>query len=391
MEIIPQLALIIFLVFLNGFFVASEFAIVTVRRTRIDELVKKGSKPAKLVQKAIKNLDEYISAIQLGVTLSSLGLGWIGDSAISGLLSPYLSIFLPEKISTISSHTIGLGISFILITFVLIILGELVPKTIAYQKAEKTALLIAAPLTVFYTALKPFVLLLNYGSVLTLKLIGFKTSKKADIVHSEEEIKIILAQSAEEGAIEKEEAEMVLSVLKLGDTPVKKIMIPKNKVIAIEKETSLKQMIKIFQKNPHSRFPIYQGDIDHILGFIHVKDVYKNLFSHSKFETFREVYLNFLFKNRDRKLSKMGIIREIPKISENKKIDDAMILLRERRVHMAIVRDDNNKTIGIVTLEDLVESLVGEIHDEFEIPERGNAKSEKVKKITSFIKKKSKL
>lgn len=388
MEIIPQLALIILLVLLNGFFVASEFALVGVRKTRIDELAKNGNRSAKQVQKALNHLDTYISATQLGITLASLGLGWVGEPFLAHFFEPFFDKFLPTNLAFISSHGLAFTIAFSLITFLHIVLGELAPKSIALQKAEKTSLWIIRPLLIFTTIFKPFIYVLNGAGILVLKLIGFKAPSGHQLVHSEEEIKMILAQSAEEGAIEKKEAEMVYSVLKLGDTPVRKVMIPKSRVIAFEKETSLKQMIKIFQKHPHSRFPIYQSDFDHVLGFIHVKDVYKNLFSQSKFESFREVYLNFLFKNRERKLSKMGIIREIPKISENKKIDDAMILLREKRVHMALVKDEENKTAGIVTLEDLVESLVGEIHDEFEIPEYGNTRTEKVKKITSFIKRK---
>ncbi|MBP9716961.1 MAG: HlyC/CorC family transporter [Candidatus Levybacteria bacterium] len=388
MEIIPQLALIIFLVLLNGFFVASEFALVGVRKTRIDELAKKDNKSAKLVQKALNHLDTYISATQLGITLASLALGWVGEPFLAHFFEPFFDEFLPANLAFISSHGLAFAIAFSIITFLHIVLGELAPKSIALQKAEKTSLWVIRPLLIFTTAFKPFIYVLNGAGILVLKIIGFKAPSGHQLVHSEEEIKMILAQSAEEGAIEKQEAEMVYSVLKLGDTPVRKVMIPKSRVIAFEKDTSLKHMIKIFQKNPHSRFPIYQDDIDHILGFIHVKDVYKNLFSQSKFESFREVYLNFLFKNRERKLSKMGIIREVPKISENKKIDDAMILLREKRVHMAIVKDENNKTSGIVTLEDLVESLVGDIHDEFEIPENAKSKTEKVKKITSFIKRK---
>lgn len=388
MEIIPQLALIIFLVLLNGFFVASEFALVGVRKTRIDELAKKDNKSAKLVQKALNHLDTYISATQLGITLASLALGWVGEPFLAHFFEPFFDEFLPANLAFISSHGLAFAIAFSIITFLHIVLGELAPKSIALQKAEKTSLWVIRPLLIFTTAFKPFIYVLNGAGILVLKIIGFKAPSGHQLVHSEEEIKMILAQSAEEGAIEKQEAEMVYSVLKLGDTPVRKVMIPKSRVIAFEKDTSLKHMIKIFQKNPHSRFPIYEDDIDHILGFIHVKDVYKNLFSQNKFESFREVYLNFLFKNRERKLSKMGIIREVPKISENKKIDDAMILLREKRVHMAIVKDENNKTSGIVTLEDLVESLVGDIHDEFEIAEKGDSKTEKVKKITSFIKRK---
>ncbi len=387
MEIIPQLALIALLVFLNGFFVASEFALVAIRKTRIDELVKKGNKSAFLVQKALNDIETYISATQLGITLASLALGWVGEPFLAHFFEKYFSNFLSKNLAFISAHAAAFGVAFSIITFLHIVLGELAPKSIALQKAEKTSLLIIRPLILFAKIFKPFIFVLNGAGILVLKLVGFNAPSGHSLVHSEEEIKMILAESAQEGAIEKNEAEMVYSVLKLGDTPVSKIMIPRSKIISFEKGTELKNLIKVFQKHPHSRFPVFVEDIDNIIGFIHVKDVYKNLFTQSKFESFREIYLNFLTRNRDRKLSKMNIIREIPKISENKKIDDAMILLREKRVHMAIVKNDKNKTVGLITLEDLVESLVGDIKDEFEIPNYEEGKTKKVRKITSFIKK----
>ncbi|MBI4098344.1 MAG: HlyC/CorC family transporter [Candidatus Levybacteria bacterium] len=386
MDVIPQILLVILLVFLNGFFVASEFALVAVRKTRIDELVKAGNKSAKLVQKAVKNLDTFISATQLGITIASLGLGWVGEPVVSRLIEPFFEDFLPNGLASLSAHAISIAIAFSLITFLHIVLGELAPKSIALQRAERTSLLIIAPLSLFATIFKPFIFILNGAGILVLKLVGFKAPSRHSLVHSEEEIKIILAESAEEGAIEKEEAEMVMSVLKLGDTPVKRIMIPRSRIIAFEKDAPLKHVIKVSQKHPHSRFPVYNETIDNIVGFVHVKDVYRNLFSQGKFETFRQLYLHFLLRSKDRRLSNMGVIRQIPRISEMTKIDDAMILLRERRVHMAIVWDENKKTSGIITLEDLVESLVGDIHDEFETPREGQSGIEKVKKLTSFIK-----
>lgn len=387
MEIIPQIGLVILLVFLNGFFVASEFALVSVRKTRIDELVKQGNKSAKLVQHAIKDLDTYISATQLGITLASLGLGWIGEPFLAHFFEPIFDNYLPSNFAYISAHGLSFTIAFSLITFLHIVLGELAPKSIALQKAELTSLLIIAPLSLFATIFKPFIYVLNGAGILVLKIIGFKAPSGHQLVHSEEEIKMILAQSAEEGAIEKEEAEMVYSVLKLGDTPVKKIMIPRTRIVAFDKNTSLRQVIKASQTDTHSRFPVYDGSIDKIIGFIHIKDIYRNLLTQTKIEAVKDLYWHFLAKNKDKKLSQMGIIREIPKVLETKKIDDVLILMRERRIHMVVVKDEFNGTSGIVTLEDVVENLVGDIHDEFEIPEKGATKTEKIKKITSFIKK----
>lgn len=388
MEIFPQLALIILLVLLNGFFVASEFALVGVRKTRIDELAKKDNKSAKLVQKALVHLDTYISATQLGITLASLALGWVGEPFLAHFFEPFFEEYLPANLAFISSHGLAFTIAFSIITFLHIVLGELAPKSIALQKAEKTSLWVIRPLLLFTAIFKPFIYVLNGAGILVLKLVGFKAPSGHQLVHSEEEIKMILAQSAQEGAIEKKEAEMVLSVLKLGDTPVKKIMIPKSRIIAFERNETLRRVIKVSQKNPHSRFPVYDESIDKIVGFIHIKDIYRNLLTQTKIEAVKNLYWHFLTKGKDKKITQMGIIRDIPKILENKKIDDVLILMREKRVHVAVVKNEDNKTAGIVTLEDVVENLVGDINDEFDMPQNAKSKTEKVKKLTSFIKSK---
>lgn len=385
MEIIPQLTLIILLVFLNGFFVASEFALVAVRKTRIDELVKQGNKSAKLVQKAVDHLDTYISATQLGITLASLGLGWVGEPVIAHALEPHFQNILPSNLAFASAHGISIAIAFSIITFLHIVLGELAPKSIALQKAEKTSLFIIRPLGLFTTIFKPFIFVLNGAGILVLKLIGFKAPSGHSLVHSEEEIKIILAESAEEGAIEKEEAEMVLSALKLGDIIVKKIMVPKTRVIAFEKSTPIEKIIKITQKNPHSRFPVYNGSIDNIIGFVHIKDIYRELITETRHISIKDLYKTFLDRNRNKKLSELRIIRPIPRVSENRGVDDVMKFMREKRTHIAVARNEFGETSGIVTLEDIVEKLVGDIHDEFE--EVKKIEDSKIKIIKSLIKK----
>ncbi|MBI2621629.1 MAG: HlyC/CorC family transporter [Candidatus Levybacteria bacterium] len=386
MDVIPQLLFLIFLVFLNGFFVASEFALVGVRKTRIDELVKEGNQTAVLVQKSLKNLDTFISATQLGITIASLGLGWVGEPFLARLIEPSLQSFLPNGVVSLSAHGLSFAIAFSAITFLHIVLGELAPKSIALQRAEKTSFLIITPLSIFTTIFKPFIFILNGAGILVLKAIGFKAPSGHQLVHSEEEIKMILAQSAQEGAIEKEEAEMVYSVLRLGDTPVEKIMVPKERVIAFERSTPLKEVIKTLQQNPHSRFPIYERTIDNVVGFIHIKDVFRNLVSQPKIELIKDLYRTFVLRNRDKTLGELGIIRSLPKVFGSEKIDDVMLMMRARRIHMAAVRNEKGQTQGIVTLEDAVESLVGEIHDEFEILKEGQSGIEKVKKLTSFIK-----
>jgi putative hemolysin len=363
MEFIFQIGLVFLLVLLNGYFVASEFALVSVRKTRIDELVKQGNKPAKLVQKSIAHLDTFISATQLGITLASLALGWIGEPAIAHFLEPFFNHYFPGNMSVISANGFAIAIAFTTITFLHIVLGELVPKTIALQKAEITSLIIIAPLALFATVFKPFIWILNEAGSLVLKVVGFPAPSGHQLVHSEEEIKMILAQSVEEGALEKEEVEMVYSVFKFGDTPVKKVMIPRTKIIAIDKNTPISVVIKITRKYPHSRFPVYENTI---VGFVHVKDIYQNLISDSKIIFIRDFYRRFLRIKKGEKLTDLKIIRKIPHVKETERIDDILILLRKKRVHIAVVIDESGGTAGLVALEDVVENLVGEIKDEFD-------------------------
>lgn len=357
MEDIAQIGLVLILVLLNGFFVASEFALVAVRKTKIDELVKKGNTTAKFVQNALNNLDTFISATQLGITLASLALGWIGEPVIARLLEPLFHNFLPQEAALITSHGAAFIIAFSIITFLHIVLGELAPKSIALQKAELTSIWIITPLSIFATVFKPFIWVLNETGLLVLKIIGFPPPTGHQSIYSEEEIKMILAKSAEGGAIEKAEAEMVYSVLKFGDFPVKQIMIPRTKIIAFEIDTPLQKIIRIAEKNLHSRFPIFKGSIDNIVGFIHIKEVYKHAFSDSKLKLEEKIII-----------SQTKLIRGILQIPESRRMDDVLLDMRKKRVHIAIVNDEYGGTAGIVTLEDVLESLVGEIQDEFEAP-----------------------
>ena len=201
---------------------------------------------------------------------------------------------------------------------------------------------------------------------MVLKLVGFSAPSGHQLVHSEEEIKMILAQSAEEGAIEKQEAEMVYSVLRLGDTPVKNIMIPKSRVIAFEIDTSLKEVVAVAEKNLHSRFPVYRKNLNNVVGFIHIKDIYKIVISGRRIIPIRQFYQTILGRSEDQRISQSNSLRKILKVNESRKIDNVLIDMKKTRVHIAVVVNKKGRTLGIATLEDVLESLVGEIHDEFE-------------------------
>lgn len=351
MEIIFQFGLVILLVLLNGYFVASEFALVAVRKTRIDELVKKGNAAAKLVQKALSDLDSFISATQLGITLASLGLGWIGEPAIARFLEPYFT-FLPKDAATISAHTVAIVVAFSIITFLHIVLGELAPKTVALQKPEIVSLIIIAPLSFFATVFRPFIWILNGAGSVVLKILGFTPPSGHQLVHSEEEIKMLLAQSTESGVIAQKEAEMIYRVFRLGDIPVKHIMVPRTDIIAFNVTASLTDIVKRVERHPHSRFPVYEHSIDTVVGFIHIKDIYKEV----------------LKAKEEKRLSETNLIRKIIGVPETKRIDEVLFDMRRKRIHITVVNDEYGGTAGMVTLEDVLESLVGEIQDEFEQP-----------------------
>ena len=347
MYFILQFILVIALVLLNGFFVAAEFALVSVRKTRIEELVKKGSRSAKLVLDALNDLESYISSTQLGITLASLALGWIGEPAIARFLEPSFQ-FLSREAAFLTAHSLAVIIAFSLITFLHIVLGELAPKTVALQRAETTSLFVIVPLTLFTKFFKPFIWLLNGAGTLFLKLFGFSASIGNPLIHSEDEVKIILAQSVEGGVLEKQEVEMMHKILQLGDIPVKNIMMPRTEIKAIEANMSIKNLKKLIRNNNLSRYPVYKGTIDMILGYVHVRDVSK------------------LKAEKGLTVLNSGIIREVINVPETQRIDDVLVAMRKKRVHMAVVNDEYGGTSGIVTLEDILETIVGEIYDEFD-------------------------
>jgi CBS domain containing-hemolysin-like protein len=353
MDIVFQLGMVVLLVFLNGFFVASEFGLVAIRKTRVDELANKGIRSAKLTKKALENLDIYISSTQLGITIASLALGWIGEPVLAELFDPFLASFLPRNLATISSHSISIAIAFFAITFLHIVVGELAPKSIALQSSEKTALFIIGPLTAFTYIFRPIIWILNKSGFLIITLFGFSNPIAQQAVHSEEEIKMLLSQSGRSGEIAKDEVEMVYNVFQLGDTTVKQIMIPRTDIMAFNVAVTLADVIKNIRKNVHSRFPVYEHSIDTIIGFIHVKDIYKTA----------------LTVDPKKKLSDLNLIRNIITVPESKKANEVLIEMRKKRVHLAVVNDEYGGTAGIVTLEDVLESLVGDIQDEFEKPE----------------------
>ncbi len=351
MEAIYQLVFIftaLFLVLLNGFFVNAEFSIVKVRETRIQELIRRGNERAKTVLKLIDNMDEYLSATQLGITLASLGLGWIGEPAFSKLFEPLLHpLGLADNPAL--THTLAGGSAFLLITFLHIVLGELAPKSLAIQQPERSAQWAAAPLVFFYRLSYPFIWVLNGAANQFLRLMGIKPTSEFEITHSEEELRILLSRSSEHGIIDRNKKRLLMKVFSFAQRTVRQVMVPSVEVRFLDIRKSVEENLELVRGQKHTRYPLCEVGLDRVLGLIHVKDLLWN------YETVGPEF--------DLKLLK----RQTLFVPESKRIDSLLSEFRESRIHMAIVVDEYGSTVGIVTLEDVLEELVGEIQDEFDL------------------------
>jgi len=334
------------LVFLNGFFVAAEFSIVKVRATRIDELVKKGAKRAKRARQLIGNMDETLSATQLGITLTSLGLGWIGEPAFAGLFAPMfdgMGIMEP-----ILSHSLAASLAFAIITFLHIVMGELAPKSLAIQLPERTALGISSPLHLFYRISYPFIWALNSAANGLLRLVGIRPASDVETAHSEEELRMILLQSRKTGILDLEEQRMLERVFDFADRSARQVMVPAGEVVFLDTEKSLAENLAVAEEHGHTRYPLCEGDLNRIIGIIHVKDL-----------LWRSKSLGPDFDLR-------AIKRPVGFFPESKLIKSLLPEFRRTQTHLAVLVDEFGSSIGIVTLEDILEELVGEIQDEFD-------------------------
>ena len=331
--------LIVVLLFFTAFFVATEFAIVKVRKTKMVQLENEGVKSASRVLAILDNLDGYLSACQLGITITALGLGWIGEPAIADALSKVLHSF---HLGDTMTHTISFIIAFAFITFIHVVLGELAPKSVAIQKSEKISLAISKPLMLFYKLLFPFIVILNGTANLLVKGMGMKTISEEEN-HSEEEIKMILSNSSE---IEPDEQIMLNRIFNFHDRKVREIMVHRTDIDCIYLEDDIEENLAFVKESSHSRFPVCREDKDDIIGYINVKDLYN--------------------QSRDGKYELQPIIREVLKIYETTPLNKALKQLQMGHHQMAIVIDEFAGVSGIVTLEDIVEEIVGEIQDEFD-------------------------
>jgi CBS domain containing-hemolysin-like protein len=348
---------VLLLVLANGFFVATEFALVSVRRTRVQQLAAEGNRRAQQVLAELNHLDTYIAATQLGVTMASLGLGWIGEPAVAALIEPFIRSlqFIPEGTREAVTHTIAFVLAFSLITALHIVLGELAPKSIALQRTEQTVLWAAAPIHLFYRALRPAIVLLNGIGNRVVRWIGVEPSGTHQLVQSAEELRLAVDASRQAGLVEDSAHDLVDRALLFPDLEARHAMVPRTEMAAVDVDASLVDVLRTATTTGNSRLPVYEGDLDHVIGVIDVKSLLPRLMAGSD----RAGQPADPFRVRDH----MGEVLAVPETAPAAAL---LPRLRHARVPLAIVIDEYGGTAGLVTLVDLVESLVGEIADDLD-------------------------
>lgn len=344
-EILAGFVLIFLIVGLNAFFVASEFALVSVRRTRVETRAEEGDKSAAAAIRLLDNPTRFISAVQMGVTLASLALGWIGEPTIAELLEPVAQRIATEGTAGYVAHGAAIVIAFCAITFLHVVLGELVPKMFALEKAETFALIAARPLEMFAKLFWPVLWIVNYAGRTIGKLLGLKSSLDHTSVYTEEEIRQLIRLSEESGHVNEEERTLINKVFEFSETTVKEAMIPRTEVVAIPETCALEEIAEAFRQNTFSRLPVYRESLDDIAGVIHSKDV-----------------MSYLLRPKNFKLDR--ILQKPVYVVDTARLEDVLRQMQREKFHFGFVVDEHGGVEGIITLEDLLEEIVGDISDE---------------------------
>lgn len=350
-----QLGAVFLLVLINGFFVAAEFALVSVRKSRIDQLVLQGSARARLVQRALPRLDIYIAATQLGITMASLGLGFVAEPSIARILDPLFQLvpFLHGEGAVISAHAVALGISFAIATALHIVFGELAPKSIALQRADATALWVTAPLDLFLRIFHPAIALLNGVGNAVVRLLGLQPAGEHGSIHSVAELRLLIAASRQQGQLEASEEAIVQRVFGFAEVTADQVMVPRTEMVCLPISATPQEALELATRTRHARLPVYRETIDNIVGVLHTKDLFQWLVKRGG----GTVTPSF---------SVSHLMRTVLTVPESIGADDLLAEMRRHKTHLGIVIDEFGGTAGLVTLEDLVARLVGDVGDEFE-------------------------
>ena len=338
------------LVVVNGLFVAAEFSLVSLRKTQVEELVRQGVKGAKGIERAMAKLNRTIAATQLGVTLASIGLGWVGEPALADLVQPLFSE-LPRTWEAIATHSLAATVAFILITFMHVVFGELVPKNLALNAPDRAALWLSRPLTLFGWLTRPLTMIMSGTANLIVRLCGYKPAKGEEMVHSVEELHLLIEDTEEAGILEPEQAELVQNVFRLSDKTVGDCMVPLEKMACLELNMPPDKILEAVRSGAHTRMPVYEGKLDNVVGIVNTKNLFY-LFSLRGVVVLEDALYPPLFLKPEQDLG------------------TALRLFRQAKRPMALVRDDEGKVRGLITLEDIVEEIVGDLEDEHDRPVR---------------------
>jgi CBS domain containing-hemolysin-like protein len=357
--VLLRILLILLLVAANAFFAAAEFSLVSVRDTRIQQLIEAGRIGARTVQRLHQNLDEVVNGVQLGITLTSLTLGWVGEPTLAHITEAMLGR-VPH--APIYSHTIAIVLTFTLITYLHVILGELVPKTLALQQAERVALAVAAPMDVFLTVMKPFLYVMRKSGGFVLRLFGSREMRRGAI-HSPDELKLIVTASRQVGQIPEFQEAMIHNALELDTITVREVMVPRPDIFSVPADLTLDEALARVVEEQHSRIPVYdpQRGREHIIGVLYAKDLMR--WMRLRFT----LSPNQAITSRIAKMQVSQIMRNVLVVPETKALTDLLAEFKERKRHLAVVVDEFGSTAGVITVEDVLEQLVGEIEDEFDI------------------------
>ena len=336
------------LVVLNALFVAAEFSLVAVRRTRVEELLAQGAKGAKAVTAAIQRIDRTIAATQLGITLASIGLGWVSERFVASAL---FSLFsgLPAPLDVIARHSVAFTVAFLLITFMHVVFGELIPKTLSLQTPDRLALWLAGPLNVFAKLTRPLILLMNTTGNAIIRLAGYKAPSGESLVHSVDELLLLIEDTEEAGVLDPEQADLAQNVFLLSKKRIRDCLVPREKMASLELTTPPEKVLEAVRSGAHTRMPVYEGDLDKVVGIVNTKDLF------------------YLFSLRGVVILEDALYPPLY-LKPEESLGNALRLFRKARRPMALVREDNGKILGLITLEDILEEIIGDIEDEHDYP-----------------------
>lgn len=348
------------LVAVNGFFAAVEFSLVAVRLSRVRQLVEQGRFRAKIVLELIGKLDRVVSGVQVGITLTSLGLGALGESTLATLLTPFVAN-MPGRHALILVHGVSLAVAFLFLTFLHVVLGELVPKSISLQRAERVALLVAPPFQWYLEVFRPAISLLDGASRWVLRGMGFSGRTSHTQIHSAEELQIQIQQARERGLVGAEEEKFILGAIELDQMQTRELMVPRPDIHFVTADTTLDDLMRVFVTTQRSRLPVFEGKGEHVLGYVHIKDIVWVLLDRER--RTEEGWSAPEFNLR-------SLLHEIVIVPESKPVSELLVELRRSHRWMAMVVDEFGTILGLITLEDILEQLIGEIHDEFDVIEK---------------------